>query len=326
MILLVLFASLTSVNASAVTAQSFSFGGQKFSFGGSNRNSPARTFTQGNGRAFSFGGSNLQQTLQSAANGQINKAIGSVVSGEPPKSIGNWVAPAEVKKSIGSWVAPGNNATIKIGNVALKHAAAWATGVGVGVGVGGGGYKNPFCGPRYDYSCPIQCTPGRTFVSHDGEYYFRRAREEFKARNYGNALSHVDQAIEKLPNVPDLYQFRSLVLFALGDYQESAAAAYAALSAGPGWNWETLYGFYGDSDTYTKHLRGLETETKAQPDSVDAHFLLGYHYLMLNEVEAGRRQLEMVLELSPGEPLTTNLVAMLPASDSPAPPSVAQSD
>ena len=54
------------------------------------------------------------------------------------------------------------------------------------------------------------------------------------------ALAQVDQAIAQVPNDTVLHEFRGLVLFALGRYKEAAAADYAVLSAGPGWDWTTL--------------------------------------------------------------------------------------
>ena len=134
----------------------------------------------------------------------------------------------------------------------------------------------------------------------------------FRKCDYDHALHYVDRAIEQLPGEADLFQMRSLILFAQGEYPLSAEAAYTALSAGPGWNWNTLYRIYGDAALYTQHLRSLETATKANPDSAAHHFLLAYHCLMLNQIEAGRKNLQRVLELQPEEPLTKSLLEILP--------------
>ena len=58
-----------------------------------------------------------------------------------------------------------------------------------------------------------------------------------------------------MPNDPTLHEFRRLVLFALDRYDEAAAALYAVLSVGPGWDWTTLISLYGDPETYTQQLR-----------------------------------------------------------------------
>ena len=61
-----------------------------------------------------------------------------------------------------------------------------------------------------------------------------------------------------MPNDTVLHEFRGLVLFALGRYKEAAAADYAVLSAGPGWDWTTLSGLYPNVEVYTEQLRALE--------------------------------------------------------------------
>ncbi len=43
-----------------------------------------------------------------------------------------------------------------------------------------------------------------------------------------------------MPNDAALHEFRALVLFALQRYDDAAAALYAVLTAGPGWDWATL--------------------------------------------------------------------------------------
>ncbi len=111
-------------------------------------------------------------------------------------------------------------------------------------------------------------------VSYTPEQNFERARQAFRKCDYDRVLHYVDRAIEQLPGEADLFQMRSLILFAQGEYPLSAEAAYTALSAGPGRNWNTLYRIDGDAERYTRHLRALETATKANLDSAAHHFLL----------------------------------------------------
>ena len=72
--------------------------------------------------------------------------------------------------------------------------------------------------------------------------------------DYKTALAQVDQAIALVPNDTVLHEFRGLVLFAQERYQEAAAAEYAVLSAGPGWDWTTLSALYPDVEVYTAQL------------------------------------------------------------------------
>ncbi|HEV3136391.1 MAG TPA: hypothetical protein VGZ26_00780, partial [Pirellulales bacterium] len=69
---------------------------------------------------------------------------------------------------------------------------------------------------------------------------FDAAREAFKSNDYPRALREVDKAIKLLPSDTTLHEFRALVLFAQGKYRDAAAGAYAVLSVGPGWTWETV--------------------------------------------------------------------------------------
>jgi len=54
-------------------------------------------------------------------------------------------------------------------------------------------------------------------------------------------MSLVNQAIAKKPSDPVPHEFRALVLFATRQYKPAAAAIYAVLSVGPGWDWATLW-------------------------------------------------------------------------------------
>ena len=84
----------------------------------------------------------------------------------------------------------------------------------------------------------------------------------FKQNDYDKALDIVNQGITKYPDDAVLHEFRALVLFAKGDYQQSAATIHAVLAVGPGWDWTTLSSLYGNVGTYTEQLRALEAAVK----------------------------------------------------------------
>ena len=105
------------------------------------------------------------------------------------------------------------------------------------------------------------------------------------------------------------------MLFALQTYRESAAAAYAVLSAGPGWDWTTLSSLYGNVADYTTQLRALETFVKKNPKSSDGHFLLAYHYLTAGHPDAARTQLREVDRLTPNDRLVKQLLGISSAPD-----------
>jgi tetratricopeptide (TPR) repeat protein len=208
---------------------------------------------------------------------------------------------------------------------------------------GMGGYDNPYYdggggggGEYYDYSEPVAqyqpvaetqpaaatdttataaapaLPPG---VSAEGMALFDQSRSAFATGDYKQALDLCNQALKTMPNDAVLHEFRSLVLFALKNYQESAAAAYAVLSAGPGWNWTTLSGLYGNVAEYTTQLRQLEAYARENPKSSDAHFLLAYHYLTTGFPDAAQNQLREVDKLTPNDRLVRQLLGISSAAD-----------
>ncbi|HVJ87060.1 MAG TPA: tetratricopeptide repeat protein [Caulifigura sp.] len=150
------------------------------------------------------------------------------------------------------------------------------------------------------------------------------ARSSFRAEDYPTALKEVDVAIKSLPQDAALHEFRALVLFATKDYQQAAAALYAVLSAGPGWNWTTLSGMYASTATYTAQLQTLEQTVRSTPSSAEARFVLAYHYLVCGHNEEAIHQYREVLKLQPNNQLASQLVKMLggdtPTSDPAATP------
>jgi tetratricopeptide (TPR) repeat protein len=204
---------------------------------------------------------------------------------------------------------------------------------------GMGGYANPYCddgggGGGYDYSEPVaqyqpaaETQPAATTetgatatalppgVSAEGMALFDQSRAAFATGDYKQALDLCNQALKTMPNDAVLHEFRSLVLFALKNYRESAAAAYAVLSAGPGWDWTTLSGLYGNVADYTTQLRQLESFARENPKSSDAHFLLAYHYLTTGHPDAAQKQLREVDKLTPNDRLVRQLLGVSSAAD-----------
>jgi tetratricopeptide (TPR) repeat protein len=149
---------------------------------------------------------------------------------------------------------------------------------------------------------------------------FDQARAAFRSGDYAAALAGVHQALEKLPNDAVLHEFRALVLFAQGNYKEAAATIHSVLAVGPGWDWDTLRGLYGDVNTYTRQLRALEAYRRANPDSADARFLLAYHYLTTGYPDEAAKQLREVIERQPNDTVASQLLRGLTEDDAPAVP------
>ena len=141
------------------------------------------------------------------------------------------------------------------------------------------------------------------------------ARNAFMQGDYKTALAQVDQAIAQVPNDTVLHEFRGLALFALGRYKEAAAADYAVLSAGPGWDWTTLSALYPNVDVYTEQLRALEQYAKSHPAASEARFLLAENYLTCGYTDAAAAQLKAVVQLNPKDQLSAQLLNSISASD-----------
>jgi tetratricopeptide (TPR) repeat protein len=184
-------------------------------------------------------------------------------------------------------------------------------------------YYNPYYGVAapalvgqpvvYDYSQPIsvQSPPPDETVVNPALTTFDQGREAFQQGDYTRALELTDQALRQLPNDTTLHEFRALCLFALGRYDEAAAALYAVLSVGPGWDWTTLISLYTDTERYTLQLRALESYCTQNPRSAAGRFVLAYHYLTAGHSEQALDQLKVVVALQPKDTLSAQLMQQL---------------
>lgn len=176
---------------------------------------------------------------------------------------------------------------------------------------GGGGGAPP---PQTSEELP----PG---VTKEGMTAFDQAREAFYGGNYAQALEQINAAIKQMPNDAVCHEFRALTLFALGNYKESAAALYAVLSAGPGWDWKTMCSLYASPAEYEKQLRALEAWVKANPKAPEGHFVAGYHYLTCGHPEQAAEEWREVKAITKDDRLIANLLAMVePGQATDAPP------
>ena len=186
-------------------------------------------------------------------------------------------------------------------------------------------YYNPYCtaplfvdGATIDYSQPIAvAAPPEPLAGQaaadKASQLLDTARNVFLQGNYRAALRQADRAIAVNPNDPLPHEFRALACFALKQYNEAAAGAYAVLSAGPGWDWTTLSSFYLDVNIYALQLRALEQYVDAHRDQPDVRFLLAYHYLTCGHTDAAIQQLKAVVQLNPKDQLSAQLLASLTA-------------
>ncbi len=228
----------------------------------------------------------------------------------------------------------------------------WGFGAGVAAaslipwGWGYWGYSNPYATGTYvadnttiNYAEPLatygadgsQATDQQAGQSNadQASQAFAQARQSFADEDYAAALQQVDQAIGLTPDDPVLHEFRALVQFATGQYKQAAAAIYAVLSTGPGWDWTTLSSLYKNPDLFTRQLRALESYCKAHPDEADAAFLLAYEYMTMGSTDGAIAELKQVVKINPKDTLSQQLLTSLttpadatpPTPDEPAAPS-----
>ncbi len=140
------------------------------------------------------------------------------------------------------------------------------------------------------------------------------ARRAFRQGEVQRALRLSEQAVAANPDDMDALQLQALASFALGQYEQAAAAAHTVLAADAAWDWATLRRMYPDSATYLAQLRVLQEHTRQEPESVASHFLLAYHYLMIQEVDEAREELIRVKDLQPTITLVDRILRLLPPS------------
>lgn len=222
--------------------------------------------------------------------------------------------------------------------VAAALGVTWWGASRLSYAFGIGDYSNPYYsegGGGYDYSEPIAAyqpvdesqpaaptsTAAPPAATGEGTDPFSQSRAAFAAGDYKQALELCNQALKAMPNDSVLHEFRALVQFALQNYRDASAGVYAVLSAGPGWDWTTLSGLYGNVADYTPQLRQLESFVKQNPKSSEAHFLLAYHYLTAGHADAANRQLREVDKLTPKDKLVTQLLQLTtkPGDEQPQP-------
>lgn len=202
-------------------------------------------------------------------------------------------------------------------------------------------YYNPYCtevivvhDTRIDYSRPIVVAAPQPTVATDTTNssedenqaiaLLNSARDAFGKGDYNTAMTWVNQAIAKKPTLLMLHEFRGLILFATGQYRPAAAAIYAVLSVGPGWDWATLSGFYPDQNAYAVQLRALEQYCRENPRLPETRFLLAYHYMSCGHTEAATAEFKEAATLNPKDQLSAQLLAGLANSQSGVAPETVQ--
>lgn len=190
-------------------------------------------------------------------------------------------------------------------------------------------FVNPFPAPPVinsggvtiiNYSTPItvaaaEFPPGdeaaELAASEKAEAAMDVALAAFKLGDFPAALAAVDEAIIAVPGDPVMHEFRALVFFAMGRFNDAAGVLNPILASGPGWNWTTMTGLFKSQDDYTALLRKLEEHHRENPDSAAANFLLGYHYMVLGHLEQAHDLFAHAAKLEPTDIVSAGLRDLL---------------
>jgi hypothetical protein len=95
-------------------------------------------------------------------------------------------------------------------------------------------------------------------------------------------------------------------------YDQAADSAFAVLESRAEWDWTTLRQMYTSREVYVEQLRRLQAAAGEPQASAGVHFVLAYHYLMLDQADAARAELIKTRQLQPDNPLVDPLLASLP--------------
>ena len=161
-----------------------------------------------------------------------------------------------------------------------------------------------------NYPPPSQYAPEAApspSTAQSAPQFSTQALAAFSAGNYEEAVRLADHALVDAPKDARTHELLSLAMFALGDYRGAAIEAHAAISLGPIGTWANLQAYYASPDRYTTQLRALENYVVSHPTAADAHFLLGYQYLMLGHSDAAKYQFQTAHQLTPDDALAAKL-------------------
>lgn len=216
--------------------------------------------------------------------------------------------PLATALGLSSFALNGGMYAFGLGNYNNPFLGGGGRGLAGGNGLGYVNYNQPFVADTTNYSSSYAASDNTGATSENPSMVaFGEARSDFRKGDYNDALKSVNKALETSPRDPVLNEFRSLVLFAQGDYRQSAEALHPVLALGPGWDWATMAGLYSNVNTYTDQLRALEKYRNNNPDSPEARFLLGYHYMTEGHKDAAASEFKrfntLVKDDSVGEQL-----------------------
>jgi tetratricopeptide (TPR) repeat protein len=130
----------------------------------------------------------------------------------------------------------------------------------------------------------------------------------FRQADYRTTINLAGHAAVDNPRDRNVHLLLSLAMFAAGDYRGAANEAHAVIAIGPLPDWPTLFGLYGNVQTYADQLRALEKFIDAHPQAPEGRLLLGFQYAMEGHQQAAERELRQAVIAMPSDKLAGRLL------------------
>jgi hypothetical protein len=144
-----------------------------------------------------------------------------------------------------------------------------------------------------------------------GEQFLAQARDAFRRGDYRETMRAAGHAGVDMPQNSKVHELSALALFAMKDYGGANMEAHAALAMGPPADWPTIFGYYGDANTFKTQLDALASFIQEHPKAADARFVLAYLDLAMGHKDAARDQFERVAELVPRDRIAVDRIREL---------------
>ena len=164
--------------------------------------------------------------------------------------------------------------------------------------------------PAVSVARPVAIPPANVPQSN-GPRPIDEALRAFQAGRFAEVVERCELMTLDQPRDGFAHVLESHALFALGRYDESAAALSRGLSVLPEEQWAWLIGqyraFYPPS-SYTGLLEKLEKQVADQPRNAASQRLLGYHAGMLGQTQSALEHLRAAVTLEPSDELSPRLM------------------
>ena len=183
-------------------------------------------------------------------------------------------------------------------------------------------FPEPPLAPMLAANLDIPPSPPRLPIESDDDGSYRsQAVAAFRGANIQAALRATNHALVDAPQDGELLLFLAQCLFAVGDYEGSAAAVHQAAASLEPNRWSYIvenFRLYYRGTAYDEQMERLSQFIKANPDAGYARCVRGYQFGFLGQAEFAVRDLNKAYELESRDELASKLIERF--ADSPPNP------